>query len=234
MKQICKRCKLEKDTTEFYFRKDQNKYRTICKECHDKNNKPNIEAYRLKHEERLKIKNQKYYQDNNEHMDINRKKYYTEHSEYYEKYRDEWYQQNKAHHSKLTKKYYENHKSEIYLKQKQRRVNDINFKLICNLRRRLHHVLKGKNKCKKTLDLLGCTMEQLKLHLEQQFNNGMNWDNYGFGIDKWKLDHIIPCASFDLSDPEQQKKCFHYTNLQPLWQLENILKSDRIDGQNTK
>jgi hypothetical protein len=62
----------------------------------------------------------------------------------------------------------------------------------------------------------------------------MNWDNYGFGIDKWNMDHIIPCASFDLSDPEQQKKCFHYTNLQPLWQLENILKSDRIDGQNTK
>jgi DNA/RNA endonuclease G (NUC1) len=54
----------------------------------------------------------------------------------------------------------------------------------------------------------------------------MNWENYG--KNGWHIDHIIPCASFDLTDPKQQKNCFHYTNLQPLWAADNIRKSDKI------
>jgi HNH endonuclease. len=50
----------------------------------------------------------------------------------------------------------------------------------------------------------------------------MSWDNYG--RDGWHIDHIRPCASFDLTDPEQQRQCFHYTNLQPLWAADNIRK----------
>lgn len=76
---------------------------------------------------------------------------------------------------------------------------------------------------KKTIpsaELLGCTYEQLLAHLESQFSDGMNWENYG----EWHIDHIRPCASFDLLDPEEQRKCFHYTNLQPLWALDNLLK----------
>ena len=67
---------------------------------------------------------------------------------------------------------------------------------------------------------MGCSIEFLKEYLEKQFKSGMNWDNYG----EWHVDHIIPCVSFDLSDPEQQKKCFYYTNLQPLWAIENLEK----------
>jgi len=71
-------------------------------------------------------------------------------------------------------------------------------------------------------ELIGCTWEFLRAHLESQFQPGMSWDNYA--LDGWHIDHIIPCASFDLTDPEQQKACFHYSNLQPLWALENIKK----------
>jgi hypothetical protein len=74
------------------------------------------------------------------------------------------------------------------------------------------------------MDLLGCTIEQLWIHLEKTFKPGMTRENYG----KWHVDHIIPCASFDLTIPEQQTKCFHYTNLQALWASENIIKSDKI------
>lgn len=74
--------------------------------------------------------------------------------------------------------------------------------------------------------LLGCSIADLCQHLEKQFREGMTWDNYcRFG---WHVDHIKPCASFDLLDPAQQRACFHYTNLQPLWHWENAAKSDKI------
>ena len=80
-------------------------------------------------------------------------------------------------------------------------------------------------KSAKTLELLGCTVEQLQTFLEAEFTDGMTWENYG----EWHIDHIRPCASFNLEDPEEQKKCFHWTNLQPLWAKDNLAKSDRLD-----
>ena len=64
--------------------------------------------------------------------------------------------------------------------------------------------------------------------MESQFTLGMNWDNYGRGKGKWNIDHIIPCDSFNLLDEEEQKKCFHYTNLQPLWFEDNLYKANKI------
>lgn len=106
---------------------------------------------------------------------------------------------------------------------KERRKTDINYQIKSNLRTRLSLAVQGKNKSAATLELLGCTIDRLKNHLEYHFTDGMNWGNYG----KWHVDHIIPCASFDLSDPEEQKKCFHYTNLQPLWGIDNIRKGGK-------
>lgn len=77
----------------------------------------------------------------------------------------------------------------------------------------------------RTIDLLGCTGAELASHLSSMFEPGMTLDNHG----EWHIDHIIPIASFDLTDPEQLKACFHYTNLQPLWAADNLSKSDRLD-----
>lgn len=107
---------------------------------------------------------------------------------------------------------------------KQRRQTDHQFKLATNLRNRLWYALKGNAKSTQTLELLGCSIERLQFHLQSQFTEGMAWDNYG----KWHIDHIIPCASFDLSDPAQQRVCFHYTNLQPLWARDNLSKGDKL------
>jgi len=72
------------------------------------------------------------------------------------------------------------------------------------------------------MKLVGCSIDQLKQHIEKQFKKGMSWDNWG--IYGWHIDHIKPCASFDLTKESEQKKCFHYTNLQPLWAKENLKK----------
>jgi hypothetical protein len=103
---------------------------------------------------------------------------------------------------------------------------DILYKIENNLRSRINIALKRSKKSKKTKELVGCSLEELKNHLESQFKEGMSWDNYAFK--GWHIDHIIPCAFFNLEDPEEQKKCFHFTNLQPLWWYENIKKSDKI------
>lgn len=111
----------------------------------------------------------------------------------------------------------------------KRRKIDLNFKLTCNLRGRIYNALNGKGKSKRTLELLGCSVEFLKQHLESQFKDGMSWDNWGTGnngkgMKEWHIDHIRPCASFDLSNPKQQEQCFHYSNLQPLWAKLNLIK----------
>ena len=92
------------------------------------------------------------------------------------------------------------------------------------LRSRINHAIRGYRKSRSTIELLGCHIKQLKKHLESKFKEGMNWNNYG----KWHIDHIKPCCSFDLSKPEEQKKCFHYTNLQPLWAEDNFIKNGRL------
>jgi len=97
--------------------------------------------------------------------------------------------------------------------------NPINQLKRC-LRVRLIHALKNNVKSKKTIELIGCSVEFLKIHLESQFIEGMNWKNYG----KWEIDHIRPCVSFDLSKKSEQLKCFNYTNLQPLWAMDNRKK----------
>ena len=106
--------------------------------------------------------------------------------------------------------------------QKNRRHNDPKFKILGNLRCRIHLAIKNKSgeKAQSSINLLGCTIEELHEFLEAEFEEGMTWENMG----EWHVDHIRPCASFNLEDPEEQKKCFHWTNLQPLWAIDNIRK----------
>lgn len=105
---------------------------------------------------------------------------------------------------------------------KEKLSTNIDYRIIHNLRERLRVSLHNNSKGAKTKDLIGCSIDELKKHLESKFTEGMNWDNYG--RKGWHIDHIKPCILFDMSDPEQQKQCFHYTNLQPLWWKDNLKK----------
>ena len=122
------------------------------------------------------------------------------------------------------KRYRKKHRKKLTQKFLNRRRTDPNFKILTLLRSRIGKVLKGHNKYSATVELLGCTIEELWTHLENKFTEGMTRENHG----KWHIDHIMPCASFDLTKPEQQAKCFHYTNLQPLWALDNTRKGKNV------
>ena len=107
---------------------------------------------------------------------------------------------------------------------KNYRKNNLDAKLAHVLRTRLCEVLKGVRKSFPTMKLLGCDIDWLKAWFEVQFKPGMTWENYG---PLWHVDHKRPCTSFDLNDPRQQRLCFHWTNLQPLFAEENIRKGNR-------
>lgn len=95
------------------------------------------------------------------------------------------------------------------------------------LRNSLKRGIKGIKKSASTEQLLGCSFEFLKTYLESKFFPGMNWDN----VSMWHIDHIRPCSSFDLTIESEQRECFHYTNLQPLWAKDNIAKGARWAAQ---
>ena len=108
--------------------------------------------------------------------------------------------------------------------QNKRNKVDVNHRLSGSLRARIRAAIK-RDKATKSLSttkLVGCTIKELKKHLELKFDSKMSWKNYG----NWHVDHIVAVTKFDLTNPEEQKKCFHYTNLQPLWATDNLRKSN--------
>jgi len=116
--------------------------------------------------------------------------------------------------------------------RKRLRRDDPDWRLRQNLRGRLRKALVRASAAKsgKTFDLVGCTVPELKAHLKRQFSVGMTEENYGHGPNKWNVDHRIPCAAFDLTDPEQQRLCFHFSNLQPMWHYLNVAKGARVNA----
>jgi hypothetical protein len=116
------------------------------------------------------------------------------------------------------------------LYEKNRKLTDPEFKILKTLRSRLGTAINRQNSSKKntTIELLGCSVSFLKGFLEAKFKEGMTWENHG----EWHIDHIKPCASFNLLNEEEHKKCFHYTNLQPLWASENLSKGCKYIDEN--
>jgi hypothetical protein len=205
---ICTKCKQEKELSEFskhILHKDSLSY--SCKVCQKNYSK----KYRKCHKKQIKL----WCENNREKLKRACKRWRKENKDKIQKY----YVLNLKMKSQYTKEY-----------NKIRRNSDINFKLLCNIRDRLSKSIKRNTKSASTKELLGCTVEFLKNHLQSQFKRRMTWKNYGRGCNgkdmkEWHIDHIKPCAKFDLSKPEEQQKCFHYTNLQPLWAKENRQKN---------
>lgn len=112
--------------------------------------------------------------------------------------------------------------------QKNKYKQDKNYRIGKLLRTRIYCAIRNNQKSDHTLELLGCSLDELKVHLEQQFEPGMTWNNLGNDKRNWQIDHIIPCAKFDFSNPIHQRICFNYRNLQPLWAEENNKKKANL------
>lgn len=133
----------------------------------------------------------------------------------------EYHKANREKRNAYSKEYLQNNREEKRKRFNERYEADLNFRLLTNVRNRINIALKRNTKSARTIALVGCTIEFLKTHIATMFTEGMGWDNYG----DWQIDHKIPCASFNFAVEEEQKKCFHFSNLQPLWAKDNRIKS---------
>jgi hypothetical protein len=156
--------------------------------------------YREKYKEKRHINFKLYYEKNKEKLLNSRR-------EYLKKYRQE--------HRKEKNKY-------SYIKYN----NDVNYKLNVSMRSRLHISIKNGYKSGSAVKDLGCTIPELKIHLEKQFKEGMSWSNWS--KNGWHIDHINPLDNFNLLNREELLKAVNYKNLQPLWAEENLIKSNKI------
>ena len=163
-----------------------------------------------------------YREKNKERMTEYNKKYWVKTKEERTEKHREWKDKNRDRVNEYKRKY-----QRIW--EKFQRKTNPQFKITKNLRCRLYTVLKEQDviKTQRTLDLIGCSIDFLKDWLESKFKEGMTWENYG----EWHIDHIKPCIKFNLSDEDQQRKCFNYKNLQPLWASENTSKGCKWEGE---
>lgn len=204
------------------YKSDLEKYRKLSRE---NKRKPNIvKARKLWLKKKLSEDpdyfnraSRKRHQKHKDKRNAYSKMYYLENSERIKKQVQEW---NKTYSKKPEVK----ERKRAYT-NKIRKIPQI--KIAHQYRSRINQALnlKGLKKIRGKLDFLGCSLEEFKIYLESKFKPGMNWSNYKW--DGWHVDHIKPVSSFDLTKEEDFKKCFHYTNLQPLWAYENFKKSDK-------
>jgi hypothetical protein len=154
----------------------------------------------------------------------------------HEKYRagmDDWYARNRDHSIEYAKRWNKenpekaNASTRKYVKgsnyYKERYHSDIEFRLRVILRARLLQSVKTNAKAGSAVKDLGCTIDEFKIYLESKFAPGMTWENMG----DWHIDHIQPLAKYNLEDLEQFKQACHYTNLQPLWKIDNLKKGSK-------
>lgn len=209
----CYRCNEIKPLDNFYLNKHvKSGYSSKCIPCEKQYQieyRSNEDNRRKKNENDLK-----YYYNNREKFAVLRK-------EYDAKYPDRQKEYNKV-----------NLKNNN-LAQSKRYKNDVNYKLRKLTTSRIYLLLSGVSKSKKTLELIGCSVEEFRQHIESLFSPEMTWENHG---EMWEIDHILPCALFDFTQDGHLEKCFHYSNHQPLFKTTEIAESfgytDQIGNRN--
>jgi hypothetical protein len=208
---ICPKCGVEKRESEFGIRKSgfrAGQFRGECKPCE----KARLANYWAEHKEKRRQQRKSWRVRDRK---VNPEKWAAE-----AKVRRER-DPEKA--NRIAREWRKQNPEKVRVIQKTHRKSHPLRVISDRLRTRVNAVLRGRCKSAHTLELLGCSLEHLKVWLAFYFQPGMSFANYGL----WHIDHIRPCASFDLSNPVQQRECFHYTNLQPLWAKENMSKGTK-------
>ena len=248
----CTKCNTEKDECEFVkSNRNRSGLTSRCRMCSKKyyqEHRKEISQYNQEHKAKRASYDKKYRQEHKEKITKYNKKYRQDHEEeipkYYQQHKKKiaidyrknretilaqrkmYYKENLESILGYKRRKFQENKNKQYQYRKKRYVNNIQFYLSTNLRARLRSALKNGSKVGSAVRDLGCTIAELKTHLESRFVNGMSWENRG----KWHIDHIRPLSSFDLTDRVQFLEACNWRNLQPLWAHENMAKGGKRMG----
>lgn len=228
----------KKEYMKAYRLKNKEKIKQQQKEYHKK--------YYQQNKEKIKQKQKTYYEENKdgvikEYRENNKEQitlYNKEHSKKYRngEKREELLKKKKEYHWKNRETIVERKRDYSKIpevkkrrneKNKEKYINNIQYKLKTLIRSRLRLAIKDNCKSGSSIKNLGCTIDELMVHLENQFQEGMTWDNHS--LNGWHIDHIKPLCQFDLQDSKQLSEACHYTNLQPLWCNDNYSKGGRTE-----
>jgi isochorismate synthase EntC len=221
---VCKKCDIEKPEDEFYIeKKNLDGLMGTCKVCYSHNQK----KWRKSNSVKVRERSRTYYENNKEKVSSYHQKYRNENHENILKKATEYRNNNREKIREDLRLWKKNNLDKVVDSRKQqgkRNEIDVIFNLKNRMRCRLYHFLVRNNitKKSKTFEIVGCTPEFLKEHLEKQFKEGMSWDNRS----EWQIDHIIPLSS--AKTEEEIYQLSHYTNLQPLWAEDNLKKGNKI------
>jgi len=179
--------------------------------------------YNAENKEKIAAYQKKWRESNVEHRKEQHNKWCEENAEKHRQSARDYYYANKERRNQQSRAYHKNNREKIN-KQRKVWIAKVENRLGQNLRVRLVMAIRRGSKAGSAVKDLGCSIPELKLYLEAKFQPGMTWDNYGSG---WHVDHIRPLANYYLTDREVLKQLVHYTNLQPMWAIDNIKKSNK-------
>jgi hypothetical protein len=233
MNKICRKCNFEGDETLFA------KMENLCKECrkiynkqykkqYKKDRSTYLKQYYINNKDHILSQQDQYYENNKEKILLRQKQYDDTHENiivYRKQYRKDNVEKQKKYRqtNKVKLRKYHNE----YMKERKK--NDPAFKLRGNCSKLIYYALKGTKSRKSILQYLPYSIEELKQHLENQFDDNMTWENYG---SYWHMDHIIPQSllPFTSMEDENFKKCWSLSNLQPLEKIANIKKGNKLNS----
>lgn len=244
----CTKCGEVKQLTEFYYRKDTSCYIAACKCCTNKAGK----KYYNDHKKEVCAQHKIYLTENpvsittrrgwqNTYLAKNPETRKESVKNYNQSHKSEkkisgviYYEKNKEKILKDGKEYRKNNKDKCRewhrLNKNKLYKNDANFRLRLLITTRMNKLVRGYRKAAGTIELLGMTIKDFRVYFKSKFTEGMTWDKFLSG--EIHIDHIIPCATFNLVREVDQQTCFHYTNLQPLWASDNLKKFTKLPLDN--
>jgi len=199
------------------FRKKRNQCKACCKEKR--------REYRQKNKEEIAAQKRKWGQENKETIAAQQREYGQENKETIAAQKREYYQENKEKLAGRQRNYAKENKEKINATRRKRYHSDPAYAMKSRLRARMGKAVKAAGldkKCDSSSELLGISYQGLKEWLEAQFTEGMTWENRS----DWHVDHRVPCDAFDMTVETNQRICFWYKNLQPLWGPDNLQKSN--------
>jgi hypothetical protein len=177
--------------------------------------------------------------ENKDRVELCAKKYKAKHSEFFRKYHKDynkkWQKENKEKIRLRKAAYYKENKKRIIETgnkyRRERMTKDINYKLRILLRNRVRFATKSNAKAGSAVKDLGCTIEYFKKYIEDQFESGMNWNNWGIKDNQWSIDHIKQLYRFDLTKRDHFLEACHYTNQRPMWHKDNVARGKGIENE---